>query len=135
MDFPFDIPGILQNVSKISLRGGVVGKVSITVMVVALAMAAIAWPVRNVWLSLAALVFVFLLAFVLLWRLIDFAGKNPEAALLEGSELVLMKQMERERLGSDTKQMDPNVIEAQLLTKPGAEEPVVEKPPEKADAP
>jgi hypothetical protein len=41
----------------------------------------------------AALVMVFLLAFTMLWRLINFADRNPQAALLEGAEFLVHQQI------------------------------------------
>ena len=35
----------------------------------------------------------FLLAFPLLWRLINFADKNPQAAILEGAEFLMHQQL------------------------------------------
>src|SRR5215471_12681541 len=107
MNFPFDLEGILQNISKIKLRGGVVGKVTIAVMVVSLALAGISWTVHNIWISLLALVLVFALAFTLLWRLITFADRNPQAALFEGAEFLVHEQL---RFG--TKAEPSMVIEA-----------------------
>jgi hypothetical protein len=90
---PFGLEGILRNVSKIKLKGGVVGKVSVVLIVVALAMAAIAWSVRVPWISVVALVLLFVLSFVMLWRLVSFADKNPQAALLEGAEFLVHEQI------------------------------------------
>ena len=82
------------SVSKIKLRGGVVGKVCTVLVVVAVAMAAIAWAARLVWVSVLALVLIFILCFPLLWRLIRFAEKNPQAALFEGAEFLAHEQMQ-----------------------------------------
>jgi CHASE2 domain-containing sensor protein len=90
---PFGLEGILRNVSKIKLKGGVVGKVSVVLIVVSLAMAAIAWSVRVPWISVVALVLLFVLSFVMLWRLVSFADKNPQAALLEGAEFLVHEQI------------------------------------------
>jgi len=37
---------------------------------------------------------IFIFAFVILWRLINFANKNPQAALLEGAEFLVHEQIE-----------------------------------------
>lgn len=78
------------------LRGGVVGKVSVVLICVSASMAAIAWAVSMIWVSVLALVLVFALCFPLLWRLLNFADQNPQAALLEGAEFLAHEQM---RLG------------------------------------
>ena len=97
MKLPFDLDGIVQNLSKVKLKGGVVGKVTLTVMIVSLCLAVIAWSVQNIWISGAALALVFILAFAMLWRLINFADRHPQAAIMEGAEFLVHEQL---RLGS-----------------------------------
>jgi hypothetical protein len=89
----FGLEGILNNVSKIRLKGGVVGKVSVVLIVVSASMLGIAWAVRKPWISVIALVLIFILVFPMLWRLINFADKNPQAALLEGAEFLVHEQI------------------------------------------
>lgn len=91
----FHLGSILDKVAKISLRGGVVSKVCIVLIVVALVMGAIAWTVKIVWVSVLAAVLVFVLCFTMLWRLISFADRNPQAAILEGAEFILHEQLLR----------------------------------------
>jgi hypothetical protein len=93
----FDMQSLLQTASKITLRGGVVGKVCKVLIVIAFVFAAITWSVKVVWVSVAALGLLFLLAFVTLWRLVTFADRNPQAAILEGAEFLLLEQL---RLGT-----------------------------------
>ena len=57
-------------------------------------MAVIASAVHMVWVSVLALALLFLLSFPLLWRLINFAEKNPQAALFEGAEFLAHEQMQ-----------------------------------------
>ncbi|MGD0262387.1 MAG: hypothetical protein ABSD29_21700 [Verrucomicrobiota bacterium] len=87
---------LFEGISKVKLRGGVVGKVSIVLICVSISMAIIAWSVSMVWVSVLALILVFTLCFPLLWRLVSFADHNPQAALLEGAEFLVHEQM---RLG------------------------------------
>ncbi len=89
----FDLQKILHNVSKIKLSGGIVGKVCIVLIVVALSMAAMAWSVKLEWVSVIAIILLFILTFVMLWRVINFANKNPQAAILEGAEFILYQQL------------------------------------------
>ncbi len=97
MTVSFDMQSLLQTASKITLRGGVVGKVCKVLIVIAFVFAAITWSVKVVWVSVAALGLLFLLAFVTLWRLVTFADRNPQAAILEGAEFLLLEQL---RLGT-----------------------------------
>lgn len=93
MNLPFSFDKAIEGLTKVTLRGGVVGKVTFAVGFVSLALALIAWSVKNIWISAAALAAVFLLAFSLLWRLISFADRNPQAALLEGAEFIVHEQI------------------------------------------
>ena len=83
----------LSNVSKIRLPGGMVGKVSTVLIVACVAMATMAWSVHVVWVSVVAIALLFVLCFVMLWRVISFADKNPQAAILEGAEFLLHEQL------------------------------------------
>ena len=82
---PFGMNSIAQQVSKLTLRGGLAGKICHVIIYVALAMAAISWSVQVVWVSAASLGLLFLLTFVMLWRLINLADNNPQSALIEGA--------------------------------------------------
>lgn len=93
MQLPFNFDRAIDGLSKVTLRGGVVGKVTFAVVLVSMALGAIAWSVSNIWLSAAALAMVFTLAFVMLWRVINFADRNPQAALLEGAEFLVHQQI------------------------------------------
>jgi hypothetical protein len=84
-----DFGSVIQGVSKVNLRGGVVGKVTIALIFACLAIATVAWSVHNIWISAAGLVAIFVLAFAMLWRLINFADRHPQAALLEGAEFLV----------------------------------------------
>ena len=90
---PFNLESVLEKVSKVKLSGGVVGKVCTTLIIVALSTAVICWSVGQVWVAILALVLLFLLSFVMLWRVISFADKNPQAALLEGAEFLVHQQL------------------------------------------
>jgi hypothetical protein len=52
-----------------------------------------ACAVRDVWISGLAIVLVLVFAFIMLWRVISFADRHPEAALLEGGEFLKHQQM------------------------------------------
>jgi len=117
LQLPFNIDSAISGLSKVTLRGGVVGKVTFAVSFVSLALGAIAWSVANIWLSAAALAMVFSLAFVMLWRLISFADRHPQAALLEGAEFLVHEQIVHATKGLSTiplsqiEQVQPEAIE------------------------
>ncbi len=93
LNLPLDIGTAVQGISKVNLRGGVVGKVALTVMVVSIATSLVAWSAHNIWISAAAIAAIFIIAFTMLWRLISFADRHPQAALLEGAEFLVHEQM------------------------------------------
>lgn len=93
LNLPFNVDRALQRLSKVTLPGGVVGKVTIAVIVASFAFAWVAWSAKNVWIAAGALVAIFALAFPLLWRLISFADRHPQAALFEGAEFLVHEQM------------------------------------------
>lgn len=94
---------ILKNVSRVVLRGGMFGKVCHVLIVVSVCFAAIACTAGVYWISLIAIGLIFLLCFPILWRIISFADKNPQAAILEGAELLIHEQI---TLGSKA---DPHI--------------------------
>jgi len=91
MDIDFD--KVLQRVSGVKLPGGVVGKICVVLIVASVCILGLALVTKNEWISVAAIVAIFLLVFPLLWRLINFADRNPQAALFEGAEFLLHEQI------------------------------------------
>ena len=92
MNFP-DIGKLTESISKVRLRGGVVGKVATVLVTVALAMAIISWSAGSVWIAGAALAFLFILTLVGMLQMISFAKENPQAALYEGAEMLIHERM------------------------------------------
>lgn len=117
MQLPFNFDRAIDGLTKVTLRGGVVGKVTFAVVFVSLALGSVAWTVSNIWLSVAALVMIFTLSFAMLWRLINFADRNPQAALLEGAEFLVHEQIVHASKSLPTipitqiEQVQPEVIE------------------------
>jgi hypothetical protein len=89
-----DFSQMFGSVSNVKLRGGVVGKVCTVLLVLAAATAAISWAARSVWVSILALILLFGLCAVVLWRLLSFADRHPQAALFEGAEFLAHEQMQ-----------------------------------------
>jgi hypothetical protein len=93
MTFPRDIGTAVQNVSKVTLKGGLAGKICQVLMVISLAAAAIAWSVKLLLVALLALAMIFILSLIVLWRLISLADRNPHSALMEGAEYLIHEQL------------------------------------------
>lgn len=93
MQLPFNLDRAINGISKVTLRGGVVGKVTFAVVLVSLALMLIAWSMHNIWLSASVVGLIFILTFTMLWRVINFADRHPQAALLEGAEFLVHEQI------------------------------------------
>ena len=93
MKLPFDLDSVLQHVSQVRLKGGMVGKICQVLIFVAVAAALISWSVPVVWVAFASLLLLFGLCSMVLWRLLNLAEKNPQAALMEGAEYLIHEQM------------------------------------------
>ena len=134
MQLPFNIDNAVDGLAKVTLRGGVVGKITFAVVAVSLAIALIAWKVDNVWVSVGAGSMIFVLAFTVFWRLISFADRNPQAAILEGAEFVLHQQIVHAAKGvpslplRDIEQVQPEVIEGPAADPAIAQQPDQEIP-------
>ena len=111
------IEKVLQTVSGVKLPGGVVGKVSLVLIVVSICVCGMAAYSENEWIIGGGIAGTFILVFTILWRLINFADRNPQAALLEGAEFIIH---ERIRMGTKANPSIPLEIDA--LTEEGHEE-------------
>lgn len=89
-----DVGKLIENVSQIKLKGGIFSKASTVLIVISVCIFGIAALTGNLYVSCAAIGLIFILAFVILWRLINFANKNPQAAILEGAEFLVHEQIQ-----------------------------------------
>lgn len=88
-----DIGKMINNISKVTLKGGIFAKTCTVLIFVALFLFGIAYFAKNIWISAAAIGLISIMTFVILWRLINFANKNPQAAILEGAEFLVHEQI------------------------------------------
>jgi hypothetical protein len=134
LQLPFNFDRAIDGLSKVTLRGGVVGKVTFAVVLISIVLGVIAYSVSNIWLSAVALGMVFTLSFVMLWRLVNFADKNPQAALLEGAEFLIHQQIihATKALPSlplpQLEQVQPEVVEGEFADSVLAQVPDDESP-------
>lgn len=89
-----DIGKLVKNVSQIKLKGGVFEKASIVIIVVSVCISVISVSSGDIWVNCGAIALIFIFSFSMLWRLINFANKNPHAALLEGAEFLVHQQIQ-----------------------------------------
>jgi hypothetical protein len=84
---------VLGSVSRVKLRGGVVGKVSLVLIIVCLTIGCLGvYSGSNLTMG-GAIAAIVIITFPLLWKLINFAEKNPQAAILEGAEFLSHQKM------------------------------------------
>ncbi len=107
-----DISKLIKNVTKVKLGGGIFGKTCTVIMVIAVTFGGIAWIANNLWVCILAIVLIAIIAFVLLWRLISFADKNPQALILEGAEFLVHQQIELAAKGIPSIPKNSNIIPA-----------------------
>jgi hypothetical protein len=120
---------LVQSVSRIRLRGGAVGKLSSVLVVVAVAVAAIVYSVRDPWIAGIGLAGLFSLVYTLGNRMLAFAEKNPYAAMLEGADLLLHQQLQIGMKQGEFFPVDPN----SLTMEPGV--PVIPLDPDELNKP
>ena len=108
----FDIGKIFEQISKLKLKGGIFQKASIVVIVISICIFIMAILIGNIWLTSGSILLIFILAFVTLWRLLNFADKNPQAAILEGAEFLVHERIQLAAKGIDKiPESNANVIE------------------------
>ena len=126
---PVNIEKAIEGLAKVTLRGGVVGKVTFSVVAIAVVIGVVAWAAGNIWLSSVAVVRISLIAFVMLGRVIDFADRNPQAALLEGAEFLVHQQIVHAAKGMPTlpsPQLEPT--QPEQIEGPSADPDLAQEP-------
>ncbi|WP_348748396.1 hypothetical protein [Pseudomonas rhodesiae] len=109
-----DLSGLLEKVSKVNLKGGVVGKVCTTLMFVSACLAVVGYSSGEENIKLGSLVLIGVITSVFLWKIIGFADRHPQAALLEGSEFIVH---ERLKMGSkDNPVIDVDPMDRKIST-------------------
>ena len=127
----FDLEKALRTVNGVKLQGGVVGKVSLVLVTASICIGGMAAYSGNEWILGGGIAAIFLLVFSMLWRLINFADRNPQAALLEGAEFLL-----HQRILMGTKANPSIPLEIEALTEerheelPPGEKILLDKPDE-----
>lgn len=95
MSWPINMDKIFQGLTKVSFRGGVVGRTTFIIGLVCVLITSIILFYGVLWFACAGITVMVTFAFIFLWRLINFADRNPQAALLEGSQLVTLRKIEQ----------------------------------------
>lgn len=127
----FDLAKAFRNAANIKLPGGVVGKVCTVLTVTTICIAGLGMLSRNEWIMAAGIGAIGLIVFPLLWRVINFADRNPQAALLEGAQFLVHQQMVLGTKQNPVLVVAPETFaEEQLIEAEVAEPPMLPNDPE-----
>ena len=103
----------LQSLLKVKLRGGVVGKVAVTLITLVLGATAVCMKLNTDWMILSLFLSIAVIVSTFLWRIINFAKEHPVEALFEGAELLAYEELKQAVKGEGiTKPLDrvPSVV-------------------------
>ena len=107
-----DFGKLVKNISEIKLKGGLFQKACTVIIIVCISILTIALVSKNLYVEIGAIVLIFLFAFILVMRLINFANKNPQAALLEGAQFLVHEQIQLAAKGiGEIPQIQENIVE------------------------
>lgn len=118
----------IENLKSVRLKGGIFGKTTLLLIVLAVCVSAVALKSDHWWLTLALMLPLFGVFVYGLKRSFDFAFSNPHAAIMDGAEF-----LQHERIVHATKEAGILIGEA-----PTTEIPILQLPeidPEERDLP
>jgi hypothetical protein len=82
-----------QNASKINLKGGLASKICYVLIFSVIALATITILCKDRWIIIFSNTLIFFTVYTIIWKLINLAKNNPQAALMEGAEMLIHEQM------------------------------------------
>jgi hypothetical protein len=88
-----DISDTLSKIKGINLRGGIFGKTTTLLIVLTVSVAAVCIAVRVYWTAIVLMLPLMAMIFYALKRCFDFAQANPQAAIMEGAELLIHEKL------------------------------------------
>lgn len=83
----------LESISKIKLTGGIFGKTTVLLIVFCICVAAVCLKLGDWQFALILMLPLMAIVFYALKRCLDFAEKNPFAAIMDGAELLVHERM------------------------------------------
>ena len=92
---------ILESIKAIKLTGGIFGKTSLLLIVLCVCVAAVAFKIDVWWVQLALMLPLMAIIVYALKRNFDFAEKNPQAAIMDGAQLLVHERIVHGRKGHD----------------------------------
>lgn len=89
----------LESIKIIKLPGGIFGKTTLFLIVLCLSIVAVSIKIGTWWFSLTLMLPMIGLAYYALKRCFDFAERNPQAAIMDGAELLVHERIVHETKG------------------------------------
>jgi hypothetical protein len=119
----------LDRIKSIKLTGGVFGKTTLLLIVLCLCIAIVTLKIGTWWFALILMIPMMLLVFYALKRCLDFAEKNPQAAIMDGAEFLVHERIVHGRKGEEELPPVAATIDHQIPTLPEAEIASGDPPP------
>jgi hypothetical protein len=88
-----DITEALERLKSIHFRGGIFGKTTTLLVVLCVCVSAVCIAARVWWMALVLILPLMAMVFYTLRRCFNFAEKHPEAAIMEGAELLVHERL------------------------------------------
>lgn len=106
-----DLEKILQRVGNVKLRGGIFGKMTWAVIVICICVTVLAYSTENLYISSATIVLMMAFALYFFSRLLNFAERHPQIAILDGSEFLVHEQILHAAKGQGVIPLQPSAID------------------------
>ena len=88
-----NIEKVLETVKSIRLTGGIFGRTILLLVVLCVSMAVVSINIDIWWFSLTFMVLMFGLSTYVLKRCLDFAERNPQAAIMESADFLVHEKI------------------------------------------
>ena len=88
-----DITKALERLKSINFRGGIFGKTTTLLVVLCICVSTVCIATRVWWMALVLILPLMAMVFYALRRCFDFAENYPQAAIMEGTELLVHEKL------------------------------------------
>jgi hypothetical protein len=121
---------IIRNITSFRPRGGMFTTAIRLLMVLTVAVSVICAVIKIWWFVLSLVIMLFSVIFYTIYRLFNFADKNPLVAILEGAELVRLEETRQGRKSQENLPNAPPTIDHEPPSIPEAEILAPDVPPQ-----
>lgn len=119
----------IETIQGIKLTGGVFGKTTLLLIVLCVSIVVISVKIGTWWFALLLMIPMMGIVLYSLKRVLDFAEKNPQAAIMDGAQLLIHERIIQGTKGSEEFVPIPTIdVEDPPLISPGEAESEDELP-------